>query len=292
MDFIEIALDNLDGEAAETVGELFNRYGYGGAVIESHAPDFERITVRTVLPATDETGLYHLEAMLALIDRALPGGLPPIRKQPIGQSDWAESWKAHFHPVRVGQRFVVKPSWRDYSLAPADLLIEIDPGLAFGSGLHPTTRMCLEIMEELPLKGRGFFDVGVGSGILSIAAYRLGAGSIRAVDVDEVAIRVAQENFARNGLPPDRAEAAIGTAADSGGRQWPFIAANILAHILRDLLPDLAAALSPGGRLILSGLIDDQADDILAVAAAHRLRPLHRRIHDDWVALVVESDPT
>ena len=145
MDFTEIAIIDIDGEAAETVGELFNRYGYGGAVIEAHAPDFDKVTVRTVLPSEDSRGLRHIEMMLALIGQALPYGLPEPRLQFVGKSDWAESWKEHFHVVRVGRNFVIKPGWRDYTPNPEDVLIEIDPGLAFGSGLHPTTQLCLKI---------------------------------------------------------------------------------------------------------------------------------------------------
>jgi ribosomal protein L11 methyltransferase len=204
MDFIEIALTDLNGEAAETVGELFNRYGYGGAVMESYPPDFDKITVRTVIPGEDDHRLREIEVMLTLIGQALPGGLPQFQLQFVGQSDWAESWKAHFHPVRVGRRFVIKPSWRDYTPTTDELMLEIDPGLAFGSGLHPTTQLCLEILEEMPLEGKTLFDVGTGSGILALAALKLGVSMVRAVDVDEIAVRVAQENFERNGYPSFR----------------------------------------------------------------------------------------
>jgi ribosomal protein L11 methyltransferase len=268
MDFIEIAVNGIDGEAAEAVSELFNRYGHGGAVIEAVAPDFERVTVRTVVPSEDNQRLRRLEMMLALIGRALPHGLPEPRLQFVGQSDWANAWKEHFHVVRIGRRFVVKPSWRDYSPTPGDIVIEIDPGLAFGSGLHPTTQLCLQIFEEMNWAGQRLFDVGVGSGILSIAALKLGATEVRAVDIDEVAVRVAEENFERNGL---------------------FVVANILAHILIELLPDLAAALAPGGRLLLSGMIDEQEADVTAAATAQCLQVIDRRTVEDWVALVVKK---
>ncbi len=296
MDFIEIALEDLNGEAAETVGELFNRYGYGGAVMESYPPNFDRVTVRTVISGEDDQRLREIELMLALIGQALPGGLPQARRQFVGKSDWAESWKAHFHPVRIGRRFVIKPSWRDYTAAPTDLLIELDPGLAFGSGLHPTTRLCLQILEDLPLTGLNLFDVGTGSGILALAGLKLGAASVRAVDVDDIAVRVAQENFERNqdlsgfknltGLE-SQIEIAVGSASDTGGRQWDIVVANILANVLVELMPQLAAALAPGARLILSGLLVDQADRVLAAAAAHGLALSDRRSEDDWVALVV-----
>jgi ribosomal protein L11 methyltransferase len=287
MEFIEIAVSGIDGEAAEAVSDLFNRYGHGGAVIEALAPDFDTLTVRTVIPSEDDHRLRQIELMLALIGKALPPGLPEPRLQFVGQSDWADSWKEHFHVVRVGRRFVVKPSWREATASPGEIVIEIDPGLAFGSGLHPTTRLCLKIFEDTAWQGRSVFDVGTGSGILSIAAARLGAGPIRAVDVDEVAIRVAEENFARNGLTA--INTAVGSADAAGGRQWQVVVANILAHILIDLMPHLAAALAPGGRLLLSGMIAEQEADVTAAATAQDLQVIERRVEEDWVALVVTN---
>jgi ribosomal protein L11 methyltransferase len=229
-----------------------------------------------------------------LIDKALPHGLPEPRLQTVGESDWAESWKENFHVVRLGKRFVIKPSWRDYTPAPDDLVLELDPGLAFGSGLHPTTRLCLEIFEDIDWQGQALFDVGTGSGILALAALKLGAKAVRAVDVDEIAVRVAQENFERNGYSLAQSEdteiqqvtTAIGSAAEHGGRQWPIVVANILASVLIELMPDLAAALAPQGRLILSGMIEGQDADVSATAAQHRLQVMERRTEEDWVTLV------
>jgi ribosomal protein L11 methyltransferase len=292
MDFIEISVANIDGEAAEAVSELFNRYGQGGAVIEAFPPDFENVTVRTVIPGEDELLRAQIEALLALIGQALPSGLPEPQFQIVGQSDWANSWKEHFHVVRIGRRFVIKPSWRDYTPAGDDIVIEIDPGLAFGSGLHPTTQLCLKLFEEMDLAGQSLFDVGTGSGVLSIAALKLGAQPIRAVDIDDVAVRVAEENFELNGFPPRSAdsplETAVGSAMDTGGRQWQIVVANILAHILVKLMPDLAATIAPGGKLILSGMIAEQEAEVTAVAQTYGLSVIDRKTEEDWVALVVE----
>ena len=285
MDFIEIAVVDIDGEAAETVSDLFNRYGYGGAVIETLAPDFDKVTVRTVISSEDDHRLREIEVLLTLIGQALPHGLPEPRLRFVGESDWADSWKAHFHVVRVGRHFVIKPGWRDYTAGSDDIVIELDPGLAFGSGLHPTTQFCLKLLEAIPLPGQGVFDVGTGSGILTIAAAKLGAAPVRAVDVDEVAIRVARENFERNGLA-GRVETTVGSAENHGGRQWQVVVANILAHILIDLMPHLAAALAPEGTLILSGMIVNQEADVIAAADQQNLRIVDRLEEDDWVALV------
>ncbi len=292
MDFIEIAVDGLDGEAAESVSELFHRYGHGGAVIEAIAPDFDRVTVRTVIPSEDDNQRRHIEMMLALISQALPHPLPEPRLQTVGESDWANAWKEHFHVVRIGQRFVIKPGWRDYTAKPADIVIEIDPGLAFGSGLHPTTQLCLKIFETMDWPGQHLFDVGTGSGILSLAALKLGAARVRAVDIDDVAVRVAEENFTLNGfnLNSDAIETAIGSAESNGKRQWPLVVANILAHILIAIMPQLAAAVAPQGQLILSGMIEDQADDVAAAAQTHGLRVVSRHQEEDWVALVVSRE--
>ncbi len=292
MDFIKISVSDIDGEAAEAVSDLFNRYGQGGAVIEAFPPDFEKVTVRTVIPDEDELLRAQIEVLLTLIGQALPSGLPEPQFQIVGESDWANSWKEHFHVVRIGRHFVIKPSWRDYTPAGDDIVIEIDPGLAFGSGLHPTTQLCLKLFEDMDLTGQSLFDVGTGSGVLSIAALKLGAGPIRAVDIDDVAVRVAEENFELNGFPFGQAdsliETAVGSAADAGGRQWQIVVANILTHILIKLMPDLASAIMPGGKLILSGMIAEQEVEVTAEAQARGLTVIGRKTEEDWVALVVE----
>lgn len=295
MDFIEIAVVGIDGEAAEAVSDLFNRYGQGGAVVESYAPHLDHFTVRTVVSADDDYLLREVEVMLALMSQALPGGLPEPRLQRVGESDWAESWKEHFHVVRIGRQFVIKPSWREYESIAGDLVIEIDPGLAFGSGLHPTTRLCMEILEDLQPLDQSLFDIGTGSGVLAIAALKLGARPVRAVDVDDVAVRVARENFERNGYPLSgtasvSVAAEVGSAADAGCRQWDLVVANIMAHVLAELMPSMAAALAPGGRLILSGIIADQEAVVLAALETCRLRVAGRRTDEDWVALVAERE--
>ena len=291
MEFTEIAIIGINGEAAEIVSEVFNKHGYGGAVIEALAPDFDTLTVRTVIPSEDTDRLREIEVLLALVGKALPHGLPEPRLTTVGKSDWATGWKEHFHVVRIGRQFVIKPGWRDYTPTDDDIVIEIDPGLAFGSGLHPTTQLCLKIFEDMPLTGQRIFDVGTGSGILSIAALKLGAEFVRAVDVDDVAVRVAIENFELNGVM-SQVKTAVGSADNAGGEQWPLVVANILAHILIDIMPGLTAAVAPGGTLILSGMIAEQEADVRASAENHGLRVVGRRQEEDWVALIVEPQPS
>jgi len=284
MNFIEIAVLNIDGESAEAVAELFNRYGHGGAVMDAYPPHYDRVTVRTVLPEDDPDRLNKMTVMLMLMGQLLPQGLPEPQLSNIGENDWAESWKEHFHPIRIGKHFVIKPTWRDYQPAAEDVMIEIDPGLAFGSGLHPTTQLCLELLENMPLTDQSVFDVGTGSGILAMAAWKLGARPILAVDNDDVAVRVAQENFTLNGVT---AETAVGSANDNMGQTWQIVIANIIAPVLTEILPDLAAAVSEGGQLILSGMLAEQEADMRAQVEALQLTVTNRHQIDDWVALVI-----
>ena len=287
MDFTQLSLENIDGEAAEVVADVFNRYGYGGAVMESFPPDFKRISVRTVIPAKDNDTRQKIEIALALISQALSYDLPPLKERFVGENDWAESWKENFHVVRIGQKVVIQPSWREYDAQNDDIVIHLDPGVAFGSGLHPTTRLCLKILEDLPLKGVDMFDVGTGSGILSIAAAKMGAHPIRAVDVDDVAVRVAKENFELNELP--HIETDVGSAEANDGKQWSLVVANILSNILIDIMRDLKAALADGGQMILSGIINEQEQAMLDSLAEHRLKIQSRHVDGDWIAFIVRK---
>ena len=287
MDFTQLSLEDIDGEAAEVVADVFNRYGYGGAVMESFPPDFRRISVRTVIPVEDHDSRQKIEIALALISQVLSYDLPPLKTAFVGENDWAESWKENFHVVRIGKRVVIQPSWRDYEAETDDIVIHLDPGVAFGSGLHPTTRLCLEILENYPLKAVDMFDVGTGSGILSIAAAKLGASPIRAVDVDDVAVRVAKENFELNGLP--QIETGVGSAEANTGKQWSLVVANILSNILIDIMGDLKAALADDGQMILSGIINEQEQAMLDSLTKHRLKIQSRYVDGDWIALIVRK---
>ena len=285
MEYVEITINNIDAEATEAVSDLFNRYGIGGAIIETLSPDFAFNTIRTVIPAEDDDVLQKIEIGLALMAKALPHGLPKPAYRFVGEQDWAEAWKEHFHVVHIGERVVIQPSWREYTPKSADVVIRLDPGMAFGSGLHPTTQLCLRILQSMPLEGVSLFDVGTGSGILSIAAARLGAAPIRAVDVDEVALQVANENFALNGL--SEIETAFGSAASHGKQAWTVIVANILSNILIDIMAELKGALAPNGRLILSGIINEQEPPFLDCLAEHQLAIHSRQVEGDWIAFVV-----
>lgn len=190
----------------------------------------------------------------------LPFTPPTVRV--VKNEDWANNWKVHFKPVRIGTRMVIKPTWEEYLPAPGDLVIKIDPGMAFGTGAHPTTRMCLESMERIcygPCAGRfpaPLLDVGTGSGVLSIAAALMGARGIVAVDIDPEAVRVTEENLALNGLGAE-VHASTTPLSEIPGT-FGTVVANILAEELVRLAPELSARVTPGGYLILSGILTEK----------------------------------
>ncbi len=312
-DLIEISLSDLDDEAVQVVMQLFDRWGRGGAVVEQAAGDAAGPVVKTYLLAEDDGALRQIEIGLALLRQAR--GTPEPRLCFLAETDWAEAWKAGYGVLRIGRRLVVRPTWRDdYIPRPDDLLIELDPGMAFGSGLHPTTRLCLEALEDYVRPGQTVLDVGTGSGILSIAAARLGAARVLALDTDPLAVQIARENVALN-----RVEAVV--RVEVGTVQIPnikyqitnakcqtsnverqisnlksqisnhLVVANILAETIMELAPALASHLLPGGVLIGSGIIADRAEAVVSSLREVGLSLVEQRDGGDWVALTARRVP-
>jgi ribosomal protein L11 methyltransferase len=192
---------------------------------------------------------------------------PPVVSV-VRNEDWANNWKVHFKPVRIGERLVIKPTWEEYGKLPGDLIIQIDPGMAFGTGAHPTTRMCLESLERICFNECGgklpdpVLDVGTGSGVLSIAAALMGASRITALDIDPEAIRVTLENLELNGVGGVVA-ASTADLSDLKG-EYGVVVANILAEELVRLSPQLVAKVAPGGWLILSGILTEKEGFVCA----------------------------
>lgn len=313
MEWIEISVQ-ADGEAAEAVSELFNRLngrpdGQGGAVTEvagfdpvgeDHRPV---VTVKTYLPAADpdaDERRRQIEEGLWFLGRIHPIGEPRVRR--LAETDWANAWKASYHPLRIGERFLVIPSWERQTVQPGstDLPIYLDPGMAFGTGLHPSTQLCLRLMEAVVKPGQRVLDAGCGSGILSIAAARLGAGAVDAFDIDPLAVRASGENARLNDLPL-AINVTISAGPDespfwrlSGGvpRKWDVILVNILPHIIEVLLEaGLHTHLAAEGRLILAGIIAEREPTVLAALQRHGLALAHpgRAIEGEWVALVARQ---
>ncbi len=298
MQWLEIAVE-APVEAAEAIAEVLSRYApYGVAFdygpVPTEEADWERpllprdtLTVLAYLPLTEgweearqrvEEGLWHLSQILPF---------PPPRFRVIAEEEWAEAWKAHYDVLRVGP-FVIRPTWREAELRPGELLIELDPGMAFGTGTHPTTRLCLLALAEWLQPGERILDLGTGSGILAIAAARRGASRVWALDIDPVAVRVARENVQRNRLA-DRVEVARGSLEEAlaRGEQFDGILANILAPVIQRFCEQgLSALLRPGGWVIVSGfLCGEQEASVREAMEAAGLQVCGRWMEADWVAL-------
>jgi ribosomal protein L11 methyltransferase len=302
MDWLELKVifESSDPElAADLIADRFYAAGVTGVVIETPekdpqadwgadaVPPPEHHAVLGYLPVTEalsERRQTIVEGMARLADRL---GVPiEIRTRPLRDEDWAESWKAFFHPLRVGRRLVIKPTWHDYSPAGDDIVLEIDPGMAFGSGTHATTRMCLELIEGHLREGDRVLDVGTGSGILLLAAARLGAGEMTGVDIDDVALTVAAENLRRNGIDAERWRILQGTIHQAAGGAYDLVVANILSEVIVPIVPEVVRVLAEGGRFIASGIVAANAPKVETALAAAGLTVVQVRRLEDWVALV------
>ena len=273
-------------EYVEPVSYLFGRYGHGLSI---EAVERGPVLLRTYLPSTSKRRLSRIEVGVNLIRILQPMGSLEITD--LDEADWENSWKAHFTLQRVGRKLVIKPSWIDYEPGSEEVVIELDPGMAFGTGYHQTTRMCLEAIEELLTDGMEVLDLGTGSGILSIAAAKLGAGSVLALDVDPVAIRVARKNVRASGLK-GRVQLVRGTLTThhAQDRRFDLAVANISARVIQDAAQHLHRALKPGGTLVASGLLEKQQPDLEQALVEAGFSPLETFQTDDWVALVLSVD--
>lgn len=205
----------------------------------------------------------------------------------IQEEDWAHSWKKYWHPMKISNNIVICPSWETYEIKNNEMKIELDPGCAFGTGSHPTTRLCTVAIEKYIKSGDKVADIGMGSGILSIAALKLGAQSIIGVDNDDTVIEVAKDN-ARNNNVLEGCNFYEGSACDVNGK-YNIVVANILAHILIDIMQDLVKLLDNGSKLILSGIIKEKTQDVIEAAKQFGLTDIEVMNEDNWVAIILEN---
>lgn len=218
----------------------------------------------------------------------------------VDEEDWANAWKQYFKPIRVSERLTIKPTWEEYTASPGEQIIELDPGMAFGTGTHPTTALCLRTLESVIRGDEEVIDVGTGSGILAIGAIRLGARRVLALDLDPVAVSSATENVRLNGLDADiqvGLSDLLGVLRNSevqGAAELPIhvtvpvdlIVANILAEIILLFVDDVYAALKPGGTYIASGIYKNKEADVDAGLQAAGFRIIDRQRDQDWIAFV------
>jgi ribosomal protein L11 methyltransferase len=291
-----------DVEAVEAVAEILGRVAPAGTSVE---PAFDLVEeglgarvdpsrpaiVRAYMPAGDDASQRRA---VAVASEAL-GHLQAFGLRPIGElttrivheADWAEAWKAHFPVLRVGRRVVIRPTWRRHRRAPADVVIALDPGMAFGTGLHPTTRLCLAELESLAgrglVAGRRVLDVGCGSGILAIGAILLGADAALGIDTDPIAVEATGANARRNRLG-SRIEARLGSLP-SGEPPFDVVLANLIAGVLVPLAPLLRAELREGGTLLASGIFVDREAEVRDAFESAGLSVRDRSAEGEWVAL-------
>lgn len=205
----------------------------------------------------------------------------------VDEEEWSTAWKKYYHPVKVGEKLVIVPMWEKYDKKPEEIIVRMDPGMAFGTGTHETTRLVCGLIEKYLKKGDYMLDVGTGSGILAICASKLGAEKCKAYDIDPVAVRVAKENVKDNDVTNVECDVSDLLAnVDLSGGLFDFATANIVADIIVRMAPDIGAYLKTGGLLITSGIIERYADDVRGAMTANGFEPVEERMESDWVAMV------
>lgn len=306
MKWAEISIQTTH-EATEAVADIFHSLGASGVVIEDpelinsyrrsgtwdycdlpEEEDTETVTVKAYLPvdeALNEKLRLFEEKIDQLIRHDIDKGRGLISWREVHDEDWANSWKDYFYPMRIGEHIVVKPSWREYPATADDVVIEIDPGMAFGTGTHHTTAMGLKLLEDTVKSGCSVFDIGTGSGILAIAAAKLGAGKVVAVDLDPLAVDVATANVATNAVA---GKVTVGKGDLMSGLTGvaDIIIANIIADVIIRLVPDIPAKLAEGGAFLAGGIIAERLGDVTAALLAQGLTVERVVEEGGWVTVL------
>ena len=310
MDWVELTIHTTTA-GADVVSEALMAEGSSGTMVEDRAdiPDptkpngYWEIIDANLINTLPEDVVVHawfepdgafadrMQALkmrmeeLKTLDLGFDLGTLAIDAQSVHDEDWSEVWKKFYKPFRAGRNLVVKPTWELYDPQPGDKIIEIDPGMAFGSGTHETTGMCLELLEEAMKGGESVIDVGTGSGILAIGAAMLGAKDVLAIDIDPTAVRVAQENIEHNGLT-DKIRAVEGNLLASSDGVCELCVANIIADVICMFAAPLNDHIVPGGLFICSGIIKEREQDVVDALNAANYTILEIRRKGEWVAML------
>ena len=290
--------------AVDLISALFYDLGLSGVVVED--PDMEppegwgdntlpkpdHHSVTGYFPQNDTlaSNCLKLEQGLAVLNQTI-GISFQIHYREVDEEDWAESWKAYFWPEKLTDILVVKPTWREYTPAEGEMIIEIDPGMAFGTGTHPTTALCIQMIQDHLRPGDAFLDVGTGSGILMVAAARLGASRMFGTDADSLACDIARQNLLLNQIGPERFCVKSGNLVETVTETFQLISANILSEVILVLLNDVQRALVPGGILICSGIIEANQKLVMEKMKATGFQILEVRSKDGWVAIAGRLKP-
>ena len=208
----------------------------------------------------------------------------------VNEEDWANSWKAYYKPIKIGERIVIVPAWEKYSAEPDEIVVRMDPGMAFGTGTHETTRLVIKLLEKYIENGMRVADVGCGSGILAICASKLGAGECKAYDIDPVAVKVANENIKDSGLDNVTCEVSdLLKQVDRSGGTYDVICANIVADIIIRMMPDVGALMDESSVILASGIIVERSEDVIRGFEEHGFKIVERIDENGWCALAVQK---
>ncbi|MGD9173894.1 MAG: 50S ribosomal protein L11 methyltransferase [Desulfobacterales bacterium] len=296
---VKVAFDAEDCHlAAELIANLFFEFGLTGVVeedpdivpVEDWAEDAigrpQRRAVVGYFPKDRQANkrCRDLEQKLSLLKQNVIL-LYRVSYKELDEEDWAEAWKAFFEPQKIGQKIVVKPTWCDYTATPGDIVVELDPGMAFGTGTHPTTALCIHMIEDYLNPGDSFLDLGTGSGILMIAAAKLGAGFVCGVDKDSIAIDVAASNLKLNGLDSENYNLFTGNLLTGITGTYDFIAANIFTHVILELLDEIPLALNKDGIFVCSGMYAENKKLVVARLKNMGFEILATRKEQEWAAI-------
>jgi ribosomal protein L11 methyltransferase len=295
--WVEVSL-RVDGEAAEAAASELQKWCHQGVSLEHDAiepdkyddgevPEPKMLILRGYFAADSQAETIKTEINRAIGYLNMMYPMPQPTYGLVDEEDWANAWKAHYHPVRIGKHLLIRPLWIDLTPADDDVVIALDPGMAFGTGTHPTTQLCLEAIEDLMQPHLDVLDLGCGSGILAIAAAKLGGNKIVGVDVEERAVTTTMENAEVNGVA-DRIQAHQGSIETllPSARRFDFMLVNILAKVIIAMCGQgLGQLVRPGGKAIFSGIIDTQGDEVEAALREAGLEPYKRRQQGDWILI-------
>lgn len=295
-----------DGEGAEAISEALKPFAHQESVVLEQLGDMDdlnpdalepAVTVKIYASEEKDTSAYRqrIEEVVYQYGRLYP--IPPPTFRKLEDQDWANAWKEHYHPFRIGNKIWIQPSWIDIQeetddvegVRPDDVVLTLDPGMAFGTGLHPTTQMCMRALEGIVRPGKTVLDVGTGSGILAIAAAKLGASCLLAFDTDALAVKATEENTAKNGVA-ESISLFQGTLDQVEEKNWDVVVVNILAPVIISLFENdgLMSYAAENGRLILSGIIEEQGGGVETAVAKAGGCVIEKLQIRDWVSYVIK----
>jgi len=313
MNWIEITAHTTN-EGVEAVSELFYQAGINGLIIdnpkdmeqfkgqpgdwdyvdESLFNDKDEVLIKGYLPDDPQSHdkIQQIRSSMAELlkkDLGIDLGKGTIELSNVKEEDWANNWKKYYKPCKIGNKVVIKPSWESYVPEKGDIVLEMDPGMAFGTGTHETTSMCIELLEDRVSPHTRLLDIGCGTGILSIAALLLGANSAVAVDIDPNAVKVAEENAKMNNVS-DRISIIQGNLLDKIEGKYDIIVANIIADVIIDISKHIKSYLNPEGIFIASGIIKDRVDDVESALTEQGFNIIEKKTKGEWVAIVSQYE--